>query len=184
MNASPASATPWKIGVARRTITPGNHVELAGLGYYLNRTPKSVRDDLTATALVIEDQNGKSVALVALDIMYGDDNFTKVIRSQVAAQTSIPPEAICVNCSHSHNAPTAAFVRGVGVLDADYVNFVSRSAAETIIQAWCQRKPARLRVGAGEARGMAFNRTRENGPVDSRLAVLRADTLDGKPLMP
>src|SRR5947207_7883053 len=104
------STSHWLVGVACRNITPRKHVELAGLGYYLNRTPKSVRDDLTATALVIEDQNGKSVALVALDIMYGDDNFTKVIRSQVAAQTSIPPEAICVNCSHSHNAPTAAFV--------------------------------------------------------------------------
>jgi hypothetical protein len=29
---------------------------------------------------------------------------------------------------------------------------------------------------------MTFNRTRENGPVDSRVSILRADGLDGKPL--
>src|SRR6266576_6904755 len=96
-----SSLTPdpdWKAGVARRVITPVNHVELAGLGYYLNRTPTSVRDNLTATAMVIEDKRGNAVALVALDIMYGDEDFTNRIRHQVAEQTSIASEAICVNC--------------------------------------------------------------------------------------
>ena len=183
MNSSSSSTNPhWNVGVARRIITPGKHVELAGLGYYLNRTPERVRDDLAATALAIEDHKGKSVALVALDIMYADENFTRSIRERVAARTSIVPNAICVNCSHSHNAPSAAFVRGVGELDSDYIKFAAASAADAIIQAWRERKPANLRVGSAEAKGMAFNRTRENGPVDSRLSVLRADTLHGKPL--
>src|SRR6267378_2590866 len=99
------SAGNWKVGVARRVITPGNHVELAGLGYYLKRTPTSVRDNLTATTMVIEDRAGKSVALIAMDVMYGDDNFTRSIREQICRQTSLTPDAICVNCSHSHNAP-------------------------------------------------------------------------------
>ena len=170
------------MGVARRVITPGNHVELAGLGYYLQRTPTSVRDNLMATAMVIEDRAGKSVALIALDIMYGDENFTGNIREQICKQTSLPPDAICVNCSHSHNAPNAAFVRGVGEINPDYVQFAARSAAEAAIEAWQRRQPARLHVGFGEAKGMAFNRTRENGLVDARVALLRADTLDRRPL--
>jgi len=182
MNSSNSSASQWHVGVARRKITPEKHVELAGLGYYLNRTPESVRDDLTATALVIEDSRGNAVALVALDIMYADENFTRKIREQVAANTNIPQNAICVNCSHSHNAPSAAFVRGVGELDAEYIARTAQSAAAAIFQAWQERKPANLRVGFGEAKGMAFNRTRENGPIDSKLGVLCADTLDGKPL--
>lgn len=180
MNSSPASH--WLVGVARRNITPGNHVELAGLGYYLNRTPERVRDDLAATALVIEDKLGKTVALVALDLMYADENFTRKVRTRVASETNIPPNAICLNCSHSHNAPTVAFVRGVGELDANYINHAADMAAEAIIQAWRERKPAHLRVGFGEAKGMAFNRTRENGPIDTKLGVLCADTLDGKAL--
>jgi hypothetical protein len=170
------------VGIARRIITPGNHVELAGLGYYLQRTPTSVRDNLTATAMVIEDSAGKAIALIALDIMYGDDNFTKAIRDQICRQTNLRPDAICVNCSHSHNAPNAAFVRGVGELNPEYVQSAVCSAAEAAIEAWRTRQPARLRVGSGEAKGMAFNRTRENGPVDTCLSVLRADTLDGRPL--
>ncbi len=172
----------WKVGVAKRVITPGNHVELAGLGYYLNRTPASVRDNLAATAMVIEDHSGKSIALIALDIMYGDDNFTKTIREQICRDTNLSPGAICVNCSHSHNAPNAAFVRGVGELNSDYVQFAARAAADAAIEAWLKRRPARLRVGSGEAKGMAFNRTRENGAVDTRVAVLCADTLDGHPI--
>src|ERR1051325_2193858 len=167
MNSSPASH--WLVGVARRIITPANPVEPAGLGYYLNRTPERVRDHLTATALIIEDTLGKTVALVALDLMYADENFTRKVRTRVAAETNISPNAICLNCSHSHNAPTAAFVRGVGELDSEYISRTADAAAEAIIQAWRERKPANLRAGLGDAKGMAFNRTRENGPVDPRV---------------
>ena len=182
MNSISTSSKTWTVGVARRIITPGNHVELAGLGYYLQRTPTSVRDNLTATAMVIEDSAGKAVALIALDIMYGDESFTSTIRDHICRHTNLTPAAICVNCSHSHNAANAAFVRGVGELNPEYVQFVARSAAEAAVEAWQTRQAARLRVGSGEAKGMAFNRTRENGPVDTRLSVLRADTLDGRPL--
>src|ERR1041385_1707860 len=182
MSSSNFSVSQWLVGVARRIITPRKNVELAGLGYYLNRTPERVRDDLAATALVIEDKKGNSVAIVALDIMYADENLTRKIRERVAAKTGIPANAICVNCSHSHNAPSAAFVRGVGELDADYIAQTAGAAAEAIIQAWQERKPATLRAGFGEAKGMAFKRSRENGPVDTKLGILCADTLDGKPL--
>src|ERR1041384_6400725 len=120
----------WLVGVARRIITPGNHVELAGLGFYFNLPSERVRDDLAATALVAEDKLGKAVALVAPDLMYADENFTRKVRTRVAAETNISPNAICLNCSHSHNAPTAAFVRGVGELDSEYISRTADAAAE------------------------------------------------------
>src|SRR5207237_6954446 len=93
----------FHVGAARRIITPRAGVELAGLGYYLNRTWERVRDDLTATALVIGD--GKEcICILALDLMYNDREFTRLVREQVVAQTTIRAEAICVNFSHSHNA--------------------------------------------------------------------------------
>jgi len=172
----------WKVGIARRIITPGKHVELAGLGYYLNRTPERVRDNLAATAFVIGNKQGQSIALVAMDLMYNDANFTRTIREQAAARTDIPTEAICVNCSHSHNAPTAGYARGVGEIDRPYLQFAAKQAADAIVEAWHEKQPACLRVGSGELTGVSFNRTRANGPVDTRLSVLRADLLDGKPL--
>src|SRR6266850_8062641 len=106
----------FQIGTSRRVITPLPGVELAGLGYYLNRTWERVRDDLAATALVIG--NGQScLALVAVDLMYNDAEFTRKVRGLAAAQTDIRPEAVCVNFSHSHNAPTAGMILGAGERD-------------------------------------------------------------------
>jgi neutral ceramidase len=174
--------SPWLVGIARRKITPPFDVELAGLGYYLNRTAKRLRDDLTVTALVIEGKRGSCVAFASLDILYVNEKFVQTVRESVAAQTGIPTHAICINCSHSHNAPTASHVLGVGEVNSEYVRFVAEKSIEALVQAWNGRKPAKLRVGAAEVKNYTFNRTRENGPVDTHLSVLRADTLDERPL--
>ena len=176
------NSTPFSAGVARRTITPPSGVELAGLGFYLNRTWERVRDDLNATALVVTDDSGRSVAIVAMDLMYNDAAFTQSIRQQVAARTDLRGEAVCVNFSHSHNAPTAGFIRGAGERNESFLQFAARQAADAVVEAWKKRQPVRLSVGSGELAGMTFNRTRDNGPVDTRVSVLRADTLDGRPL--
>src|SRR5438270_13170488 len=102
-----------QIGVARTCLTPPWGVELAGLGYYLQRTWQRVRDPLAATALVLDDGK-RSIALVAVDLMYADRAFVQAVRSQVAAHTNLRPGAICVACSHSHNTPTVAMIRGAG----------------------------------------------------------------------
>ncbi len=184
MNKSLIQQTPWTVGIARHKITPPLHVELAGFGYYLNRTAERVTDDLNATALVVGDAQENYAAFVAVDLMYADAEFTRAIRDQASSITGIKPEAICVNCSHSHNAPTAAEKsnRGVGEFDAKYVKSAAKTAAEVIGEAWKHRKPATLKTGWGEVKDFAFNRTRENGPIDTRVSALRADTLDGKPL--
>ena len=171
----------FQIGVARRKITPPPTVELAGLGYYLNRTGERVRDDLNATALVVGNDDD-AIAIVALDLMYNDAAFTKKARDQAAAHTDLRPEAICVNFSHSHNAPTAGLIIGAGERDQMYLDSAASAAAEAVIEAWQNRQPARLYVGHSELVGMTFNRTREAGPVDTRVSVLRADGLDGRPM--
>src|SRR4051812_20401226 len=171
----------FQIGTARKLITPPPRVELAGLGYYLNRTWERIRDDLTATSLVIGD--GKTnVALVAVDMMYNDPQFTRRVRELAAEQTDLLPEAICVNFSHTHNAPTAGLILGAGERDFVYLEYTAQQVAAAMIDAHRKRVPARLSVGHAELARMTFNRTRENGPVDETVSILRADTLDGKPL--
>lgn len=176
-----AAKSFFKVGVARRIITPSPRVELAGLGYYLNRRGQRVRDDITATALVIGDDRN-SLAILALDLMYNDAAFTQKIRERLSRETNIRPEAICVNCSHSHSAPTAGLIIGAGERDWDYLDSAAEAAASTAIQAWQRQQPARLFVGKEELPGMTFNRTRENGPIDTRVGILRADSSDGRPL--
>src|SRR5437763_7344518 len=114
----------FSVGAARCLITPPPGVELAGLGYYLNRTWQRVRDDLRATALVIGDETN-CIAILALDLMYNDAQFTRKVRDKITAQTGIPPHAICVNFSHSHNAPTAGLILGAGERDWKYLEFAA-----------------------------------------------------------
>ena len=172
----------WQVGVGRTCITPFPGVELSGLGYFLERTWDRIQDDLHATALVISGAGGESVAFVALDILYIDAAHVQTIRSRTAARTGLRPESICVNASHSHNAPTMAFFDGAGEIHPDYVNLAIDRAVEALETAWNSRCPARLQVGATRLSGMTFNRTREGGAVDERLGVLRADALDGRPI--
>ncbi len=171
----------FQIGVARRIITPPPRVELAGLGYYLDRKGQRVRDDLTATALIIS-HGESSLAILALDLMYNDVAFTNKIRERIARDSDLRPEAICVNFSHTHSAPTAGLIIGAGERDCSYLDSAAEAAAAAAVEAWQRRQPARLFVGKAELPGMTFNRTRENGPVDTRVSVLRADTEDGRPL--
>jgi len=174
--------TTWLVGVHRTSITPFPGVELAGLGYFLKRTWNRVNDDLHATALVISDGRGESVALLALDLLYADVQYVEAIRNRASTLTGLRPEAICVNCSHSHNAPTLAFFDGAGEIDPTYAGQVVHSAVEAITSAWRDRVPARLRAGAQALPGVTYNRTREGGPVDDRVSVLRADSLEGRPI--
>lgn len=172
----------WTAGVARRKITPPPGVELAGLGYYLERKWQRVRDDLNATALVISDETGARCAIVALDLMYNSAPLAATIRSRINARTGIPEASICINCSHTHNAPTAGHIRGAGEVDGEYLQSVAREAAAAAVAAFKNQRPVNLFSGHSELPGMTFNRARAGGPVDTRVGVLHVKSLDGRPI--
>lgn len=176
------SETKWLAGIARRCISPPPGVELAGLGYFLERTWDRIHDDLNATAFVLSEEQGRSVAFVALDLLYIDAGYVQIIRQEASCKTGLLPEAICVNSSHSHNAPTMAFFDGAGEIDRNYADCVVHLAVEAIVEAWQRRVPAVLRVGSKDLPNVTYNRTREHGAVDAIVSVLRADTPGGDPL--
>lgn len=171
----------FKAGVARTDLTPFWGVELTGWGYYIERRWKRIRDRLNATALVVED-GARSAVVLALDLMVIDEAFTKRTRDTIAKATGIAPEAILLNCSHSHNAPAAGGLLGVGECDPLYEAWASQQAATAAILAWQAREPATLTTAHADVPDISYNRTRPNGVIDSRLTALRIDRLDGSPL--
>lgn len=168
-------------GVARTCLTPFAGVELTGWGYYIERRWQTVADDLRATALVVDDGSRQTV-LVTLDLMVIDATFTERTRQRIATATGINPEAILLTCSHSHNAPAAGGLLGVGECDPFYEDWASRQAATAAILAWQNRQPARLSSARGELSGHSFNRTRPNGVVDTTVTTLKVETIEGRPL--
>lgn len=172
----------WFAGVSRRKITPPPGVELAGLGYYLKRTWNSIHDDLNATAVVISDVESRGIAIAALDLLYIESKYVEAIRDGIEKRTGLPREAVCINCSHSHNAPTMSFFDGAGEINDDYAASVVQATVEAVGEAWSKRIGASIRVGNCRLPNMTYNRTRKNGLVDDRVSVLRIDALDGSPL--
>jgi len=158
-------------GIARTVITPYWGVELTGWGYYIERRWQRVRDDLCATALVVDDGEHAAV-IIAVDLMVIDDRFTALAREKISAEIGIPPHAILLTASHSHNAPAAGGLRGAGECDQDYADWASRQAATAAILAWRSRAPATVSVARTEVAGLAYNRTRVAGPTDNRLTTL------------
>lgn len=172
---------PILASVSRTSLTPAWGVELAGWGYYLGRTWQRIRDHTAATAVVLDDADS-ALALVAVDLMYIDAAFVKVVRDEVARHTPISPDAVCVSCSHSHNTPTAALIRGAGEPDAAYVAWAARQSATAVITAYHARQKATLRIGHAALSGWTYNRTRPGGAVDTTLGVWRIDDERGGPL--
>jgi hypothetical protein len=172
---------PFTAGIARAPITPFWGVELTGWGYYIERRWQRIHDDICATALVVDDGR-HSAAIVALDLMVIDDRFTRATRERIAEATGIPPHAILLTCSHSHNAPAAGGLRGVGECDPAYEDWASRQAATAAILAWRSRVPAWATIAHDDVAGLAYNRTRAGGPVDTRLTMLYVTGTNDAPL--
>lgn len=161
-------------GIARRELTPYQGVELTGWGYYIERRWQRIRDPLYATALVADDGQ-RQVVLLALDLMVIDEAFTRKTRERIHAATGIPPEAILLTCSHSHNAPAAGGLLGVGECDPFYEDWASRQAATAAILAWQQREPVEIACAHTAVTDLSFNRTRPDGVIDPTWTLARFD---------
>lgn len=168
-------------GIARTGLTPYSGVELTGWGYYIERRWRTIHDPLHATALAVED-GLRSAIVIALDLMVIDTEFTRLTRQRIAEACGVPPESILLSCSHSHNAPAAGGMLGVGECDPFYEDWASRQAATAAILAWNARQPARISAATTLVNDLSFNRTRPGGVIDAALTVARIDRAGGSPL--
>jgi hypothetical protein len=168
-------------GITRLNLTPFWGVELTGWGYYIERRWQQIHDPLYVTALVVDDGH-QQAAIVALDLMLIDEHFTQLTRKRISTETGIPVEAILLTCSHSHNAPAAGGLLGVGACDPAYEDWASRQAATAAILAWRQREQVTLACGRVDVPDLTFNRTRPNGVIDPTLTVAHLNRSDASPL--
>jgi hypothetical protein len=168
-------------GIARTDLTPYWGVELTGWGYYIERRWQTIRDTLHATALAVDDGE-RSAIIVALDLMVIDAGFTKATRDRITEATGVPGDAILLNCSHSHNAPAAGGLLGVGECDPFYEDWASRQAATAAILAWRSREGVSMGLGRVKVSDLSYNRTRAHGVIDPTLTVARFDRHDGTTL--
>ena len=146
-------------------------IELAGaaagvelVGYANREGPATgVRDPLHARALVLEE-DGRRVALCALELCYAMEDVVAAARERVAARGL---RAGGRAAARRHAYAQRALRRRRGGLPRGLDALVEQAVAQA-----CERlEPARLGVGSGTLHGHSINRRRLEDPVDPALFV-------------
>src|SRR5215218_3985005 len=128
------------------------------------------------------------VAVVAVDLCNTARQFTDEVRQRVQALTSIPPEAVMINASHTHSGPPGVPARSgvsLGSTPSAYEGYASALpdlVAGAAFSAWYNRRPAKVGAGMGHAPGITTNRVHKDDPKDEQVGVLRVDGEDGQPI--
>ena len=186
-----------RAGVARVTITPPLGIAMIG---FAGRGPADgLHDDLTATALVLEGPSAgpggvERVAIIACDLLWLETREVHAVRAAVGALTAVAPDHVIVACSHTHYGPTMDPSRAdEGPQTAPYLANLVHQLAGVVALAGATCVPCQLGVGYGAAH-IGINRRERiadgtiilgqnpEGPFDPRVAVLRIDATDGRPL--
>ncbi len=156
------SESVLRAGAARRRITPPRGIFLIGYG---DRAKGNigVHDDLTATALVLDDGT-RRLALVALDLLAVNEFIVDRIRARLA------PTEVLLCCSHTHSGPIVYADEKSPRRNREYIAALEENVAAAVQEAEGNLRPVCLEYACGEA-PVGINR-RERKP-DGRMEIGR-----------
>ena len=160
-----------RAGAAMIDITPPAGTHLAGSGAGEHRPAQAVMDPLFARAIVFESGRQR-VCMVILDLTIVTQEYSDRIRADIGEQTGIAPEAIIVQATQTHSAPSLGYF----MLDPDfsletseeteylrggeraYGDRAAAAAVEAAVEAAGRLQPVRIGLGRGVLGDLAFNR--------------------------
>jgi len=145
MGCGSATESSLRAGSAQTKITPPLGIDMAGKAYRTTGV-EGIRDDLWCSAVVIDDGETQ-VAIVALDLLEVDYDVDAACRAAVSEATGIAPEAILLNCSHTHSAPVTCGLIG-GEKDPEYIRRLPALVAKAVSAAAHRLEPAALVYGS------------------------------------
>src|SRR6266513_782641 len=176
-------APSFKVGTAKRDITPKEPVPMWGYGARHDALSAGALDSLYATALVIQADTNQ-LAIVGLDLGRSpSERSLQNIRQRIKADSGIKYSFIAG--SHTHHGPVLELAdeegKGKGKFDAAirYYQQMEDGIVAVITEANSKLTAAKMATGSVKLDG--FNRNRhskiEPKPVDRELAVMRFDDL-------
>ena len=146
-------------GVARTIITPPKGIYLIGYGDRAKNNT-GVHDDLTATALVLDDGMTR-IGIVALDILTINEFVVDRIRASLA------PLEVVLCCSHTHSGPIAYANEKSPRKNREYIDSLVDRIVEAVQCAESRLSPVRLEYSLGAA-SVGINRREKmsDGSID------------------
>jgi len=177
----------FKVGFAKRDITPQAPVPMWGYGARHDMLSQGVIDPLHAKAVVIETGDDR-LAIVGMDIGRGPTPaMMEQIRKEVLEKAGV--QTVMIAGSHTHHGPVIELTDregfGKGKFDAAvaYSKRLPELLIEAIVEAKQKVEPAKIGIAKQD---VDLNRNRHTKqavrPTDPQLAVVRFDSLNGKPL--
>ncbi|MBR7122656.1 MAG: hypothetical protein IKC95_04305 [Oscillospiraceae bacterium] len=94
-----------KVGYAYFDMTPtGDVTSLILGGRGSTTTATGIKEKLPGTCIAFTDENGQTVLMYTLDLLYVSDEIVK-FAADIATETGVPESNILINGTHSHSAP-------------------------------------------------------------------------------
>lgn len=157
-------------------ITPPLGLPLRGWAARSARA-KVAHEPLLAQALVVEDDAGGATAIVAVDLPHVGRTLTDDVRRRVHASTGLPANAVLLNASHTHSAPTLAG-GGISTMPEHpeyerYAAILPELIAGAVYGAYHARRPAQVGSASGRVPGVSVNRVRHDDAIDDSMQVIR-----------
>lgn len=164
-------------------ITPPVGHSLDG---YTARSGKSlgIHDPLLAQLLLLKSGD-KQIALITLDLVGVNLDFTRKVRAGIEQAVGIPVDCTLIACSHTHSSAAGFLPPHPGIttsVDLELQEVVARQLIGAAIWAGHQLQPASLGFGRGKVEGIGLNRNDPGEPVDFEVTVVRIDAVAGQPL--
>jgi neutral ceramidase len=182
------------VGAARVDLTPPAGAALPMSGYSSRKQGfQKIHDHIYARAIVLSDGTHEA-AILSWELIGMPDGVWKELSQRVSKELGIPAGNLILAAEHVHSAPTVAgaYTKGTPATIA-YTAKLEESAFEAVKQAKANLQPARFGFGTGKAYVNINRRERfpdghwdlgynPDGPSDKTLAVLKFETLAGKPI--
>ena len=147
-------ANNLKVGYARVNITPPMGVNIAG--YYKVRIADGVLDELEACAVAVNSGDTTAI-LMTIDHCGITKVFLNEWRENIEKATGVPKEAIFIHSTHTHTGPVL-IKNHSNPLTQQYEIFLAGRVVDVATFALADMKAAKMGIGTGEAKNVAFIR--------------------------
>ena len=165
-------------GAARREINPNGPAALFGYPH-VERISQGVHDSLWASALCVKS-DGRTVALISLDILFLDPPTARAIRKAVAQRLATDESCIFISCTHTHSGPVTSRLLGwqedetIPEPDPAYLKHVETQTLAAAAEAFEQTQSAEIAWTTADAKGVGGNRHALDGVTDPEVGILVA----------
>jgi len=160
------TASSMEAGLARVDITPPPGIAVAGYSAMASKCT-GFRNKLHARVAYFRSADGEAVALVQSDLLAGSRLVHHRVAELIAPLVDVPISGLMIAGTHTHSGPGNffgsnfynKFASSAKGLDRELYDFLSSRIADAVVEAYKNRRPAKIAVGTTEIPDVTRNRS-------------------------